>query len=272
MLRNSVQSCRLRVIGALLALAFSGPTLADEWLVYTGGGLEPIDGGWQERHGQVLFHRVGGTLVSVPYSEVDLATSAFVTWQLSGRTEVPPRGPVPESAPSGYDGRKTPCVKAEVVTLMGSETLQVSAGGEVETIHAACLDAPETAHQFAELGWFGRAALRAAKINVRRGDEVCLTESSPPHRDKLGHRVVFVTLPDGRDYTAGVIAGGLGLVRLSSCDRAARYRALEDRAISEERGLWGSWGESAAFAAANNTIAIGVGGKGAAPPRRIGGG
>jgi hypothetical protein len=81
--------------------------------------------------------------------------------------------------------------------------------------------------------------------------------------------VVFVTLADGRDFTAEVIAGGLGLLRPATCARAAYYRRIEDRAIAAERGLWGRMSTQAAFAAAN--LAVSVAG-GPPPPRRSGGG
>ena len=55
-------------------------------------------------------------------------------------------------------------------------------GEERETVHLACLDAPETQHQFAELAWFGRATLSAVQLAVKRGAEVCLTELTPPLR------------------------------------------------------------------------------------------
>ena len=268
------QRC-LPILAVAAVLCAAVPAAADDWLVYLGGGLEPIEGGWDQRHGQVVYHKVGGTLVSVPFSEVDLPTSAFVTWQLNGRTEPPPRSPVPESGPTTAQGNEEECAKGKMVALRDSETLSVLLEGaaEPETVHVSCLDAPDTRHRFAELGWFGRAALSAIKLEVQTGQEVCLTEHTPPQRDKEGHRVVYVTLAGGQDYAASVIAAGLGLLRLGPCARADRYRDLETRAIATQRGLWGRRSERAAIAAAGNTIAIaGAPGGGAAPPRRIGGG
>ncbi len=263
---------RAPLLVAALASCWVAPASADDWLVYLGGGLEPIEGGWDQRQGRVIFRKVGGTLVSIPYADVDLATSAFITWQLNGRMEVPPRGPVPEADVVADGGDETPCVKGRVTALLNSETLKVRIGGETESVHIACLDAPDTRHRFAELGWFGRTTLSSIELGLRKNNEVCLAETSPPQRDREGHRVVYVTLASGKDYAAEVIAGGLGLLRLGPCERAARYRRLEDRAIAAERGLWGARGEKVAFAAAGNSIAIGAGGVGAPPPRRMGGG
>lgn len=262
----------------ILVSTWSAPVSADDWLVYLGGGLEPIEGGWEHRQGQVLFHKLGGTLVSIPFAELDLPTSAFVTWQLNGRREVPPRGPLPapdsldptEDAPNAGAGKT--CVEGRVIGLVDAETFRVQIGQNRETVHVACLDAPDTRHRFTELGWFGRVARTSAEAGLGKSAEVCLGEPARPQRDKQGHRIVYMTLASGRDYAAEVIAGGLGLLRLGPCERAGSYRRLEDRAIAEQRGLWGTRSEKAAFAVARNTIVAGAGATGAPPPRRVGGG
>lgn len=258
--------------GLLLALS-AGPAVgADEWLVYIGAGLEAIEGGWEERQGQVRFRLRGGTLVSVPYADVDLPASAIVTWQLSGRRRPPPRAPLPDApaaAPTGEPGESPPCLAGRVVRLLSGETLEVLGSEGREIVHLACLDAPETQHKYPQLGWFGRATLSAVELAVPPGSHVCFTELSPPKRDGEGHRVVFVTLADGRDFTAEVIAGGLGLLRPAVCPRAAHYRRIEDRAIAQQKGLWGAMSNQAAFAAANLAVSV-VGGP--PPPRRSGGG
>jgi endonuclease YncB( thermonuclease family) len=256
----------------IVLLAPPPPATADDWLVYMGGGLEPIQGGWDQRQGRVIFKKVGGTLVSVPFSEVDLAASAFITWQLNGGTEPPPRGPVPEGSSEERREAAAACREARVLRLVDAETLEVATETGRETIHTACLDAPDTRHRFAEIGWYGRATLQAVQLEVREGARVCLAEHSPPQRDRDDHRVLFVQMSDGRDYAAEVIGAGLGLLRVGPCSRGVEYRQLEDAAIAARRGLWGPQGARAAFTAASNSIAIGAGGGGAPPPRRIGGG
>ena len=253
---------------SLAGLAFplvTQPGLADEWLVYIGGGMEAVEGGWEERQGRVLFTMRGGTLVSVPFQDVDLPTSAFITWQLGGRRDVPPRAALqpleaePDTEPAG------PCIAARVIAVNTGETLEVDVDGKRETIHLACLDAPETQHQFAELAWFGRTTLSAVQMAVKPGSEICLTELSPPVRDKADHRIVWVRLADGRDFTEAVIFDGLGLLRPGLCDRARHLRRLEDRAIAEQRGLWGAMSQKAAFKAAMSGPAVSAG---PAPARR----
>lgn len=253
---------------ALLAVSLAGEARAgDEWLVYIGGGLEAVEGGWTERGGQVIFTRRGGTLVSVPFDEVDLPASAFITWQLGGRRQPPPRPPLPTPPEAAVDS--APCDDARLVRLLGGESLEVAVGERLEIVHLACLDAPETRHQFPELGWFGRAALSAVELELPVGSSLCLRELSPPQRDGEGHRIVHVALADGRDYAAEMIAGGLALLRPGPCNRAADYRRFEDQAIRRQRGLWGPGGQRAAFAAVGLSAAVSAG---PAPRRRPGGG
>ncbi len=256
-------------LAVLLAIPLLG---SDEWLVYVGGGLEAVEGGWSERHGQVIFTQLGGTLVSVPHDEVDLATSAMITWQLGGRRKPPPQADV-DDAPVQEPGSSQPCTPARLLGLSGSETMEIRTGELRETVHLACLDAPETHHRYPQLGWFGRATISAIELDVKPGDEICVSEHDPPLRDGEDHRIVHVALASGRDYTAKVIASGLGLLRTGTCANSAYYRDLENQAISEQRGLWGSMSERASIAAAN--LAVVVGGSPSAmraPSRRSGGG
>lgn len=259
---------RLLVRYALLGVAAGGLSAAahaDQWLVYVGGGLESIaDKGWKERRGQVLFTQRGGTLVSVPFEDVDLPTSALVTWHTNGRRRMPPRAkPVGEAA--GEASAEAPCQEARVLGVLGGETLEVLVEGARETVHLACLDAPETRHhRFPQLAWFGRAALSWLELEVERGDRVCLTEHSPVLRDGDGHRIVFVGSDEGRDYTGALIAGGLGMLRPGACNRAMLYSELEEQAIASERGLWGARAEKAALAAVGHVGAA----SSAVPPRQ----
>ena len=275
--RIFVRRTARRALLVLLALAPVG-SAADEWLVYVGGGVELIGGAWTERRADVMFTQRGGTLVSVPYEDVDLATSTFITWQLNGRRRMPPRAGLPPDTASNDPAapdRDSSCTPARVVALSGGETFDIRYGDVRERVHAACLDAPETDHRFVELGWFGRAMVSAVRLEFDLGAEICVAEQSPPLTDEEGHRVVHVTLEGGQDYSREVIAAGLGLLRPARCDRAAEYRVLENRAISEQRGLWGEMGARPAIAAANLVVSVGPeSGSGArmAAPRRSGGG
>jgi endonuclease YncB( thermonuclease family) len=258
-----------RVVALIPAsLLSTGILMADEWLVYVGGGIQDIEGGWEERGRTVVFTMRGGTLASVPFEDVDLPTSAFITWQLGGRRQPPPRAPLPEIEPQTESQRAPECVEARVKSIRSGETLEVVVDGQSETIHLVCLDAPETTHQFPELAWFGRATVSAIQIAVKPGTKVCLLEQTPERRDREGHRIVDVRLADGRDFAEAVIFDGLGILRPGRCPRARSLRRLEDRAIGEQRGLWGAMSQRAAFQAVMSGPAVDAGASPAQVPAR----
>ena len=168
------------------------------WLVLVDGGVEAIDGGWSEKSGRVAFTRLGGTLTSMRADDVDLATSSFVTWQLDGRRQPPPRAPLEKVTPLPEGTEEPPCVGAVMTRLLGGESLEVKIGDATEIVHVACLDTPESNQRIPALGWFGRAALSAIEIELKQGGlTVCLGEQTPPLRDGAGHRIVSVQLSDG---------------------------------------------------------------------------
>jgi endonuclease YncB( thermonuclease family) len=257
-------------VALLLFLAISSAASSDQWLIYLGEGMTSIEGGWTEKRGQILFTSRGGVLVSVPAHDVDLPASSFITWQLDGRLRTPPRASLPE--PYEKTEVEAPCKAAKLLRLVNSETMEVTSASGSEVVHLACFDAPDAQHRLAELAWFGRAAFSAMEIEVGPGSEVCVTEHSPARRDREGHRIVHVTLPDGRDYAEVAIANGFGMLRPGSCDRASRYRGIEDRAIAGQRGLWGARAERAALAAVGHSIAVDTGPGASLPRRRSGGG
>ena len=266
---RSVRARALRraLARSVVALCASAAYAADDaWLVLVDGGLEAIDGGWSEKSGRVIFTRVGGTLSSMRADDVDLATSSFITWQLDGRRHPPPRAPL-EQAPAGESATPTPCIGAVMTRLLNGESFEVTIGDAREIVHVACLDTPESNQSIPALGWFGRAALSAIEIEVKQGGlTVCLGEQAPPQRDGDGHRIVSIQLADGRDLATSIIEGGFAVLRPNDCRDGAHYRAAEDLAIREQRGLWGRSGAQPAFQAVQIGAAVAP-----AKPRASGG-
>lgn len=259
-----------RIWGVLLAAA-AAPAAAD-WLVYVGGDLQETRGAWAASAREVVFYVPGGAMQSIAAEDVDLPASAFITWQVSGRRQTPGLAP-PEpqtAAPVPPAAAAPPCTPVRVVGIPTAETLELVLDGRRETVHLACLDAPEPTYSLSELAWFGRTAGEAVGGLVRSARAICLTEEDPPRRDGEGHRIVYLATADGRDLGAEVIARGLGLVRHGACGRGEAYRASESRARAEQRGHWGRSGIPAAFAA----VTSGLAGSAGAPalPRRSRGG
>ena len=250
---------------AIVAMCATVTLAADDvYLVFVDGGVQAIDGGWSEKSGRVLFTRVGGTLTSMRADDLDLATSSFITWQLDGRRHPPPRAPLEKTAPTPEGAKETPCIGAVATRLLNGESLEVTIGEQKEIVHVACLDTPESNQSIPALGWFGRAALGAIELELEQGGlTICLGEQVPPRRDGDGHRIVSVQLADGRDLATAVIEDGFGVLRPNDCREGAHYRAAEDLAIREQRGLWGRSGAQPAFQA----VQIGAAAASPAKPR-----
>jgi endonuclease YncB( thermonuclease family) len=198
---------------------------------------------------------------------VDLAASAFLSWQVGLRRTPAAAAPAVPLAPDPAAA----CLPARVVRVASAETLELLSGDGParETVHLACLDAPETRHKFEELVWLGQQAAAAVEGLAGAGSAVCVGEDSPALRDRQGHRVVYLRLPDGRDLGAEVIRAGLGLARPGPCARGSAYRDLERRAREADRGLWGPAGNPPLVAVVAKGMAAGGP---AMPPARMRGG
>jgi len=242
-----------------LALLLAAVPANADWLVFLGGGLQETRGRWEIRDGLVRFHSPTGTLHSVRASDVDLAASAFLTWQVGERrrelTALPPAGAEMHSSETATESTKeVPCVPAKVVRVLAAESLEIESAGRRETVHLACLDAPETRHRFPQLAWFGAEARATVEKLAPGNSSLCVVEENPPLRDRQRHRIVYVRLGDGRDLGAEVIARGYGLVRSGGCVRRATYLELEAAALTTERGLWGPSGNDASLAIASRAL------------------
>jgi endonuclease YncB( thermonuclease family) len=227
----------------LLSLLCADVSRAD-WLVYVGGGIEEVKGAWQVKGGQVIFTAPSGTLMSARVDDVDLAASAFLTWQVGERRGLsakhPPAGTEMRTrgAVAGAKVAEGPCVAAKVVSVVEAETLEIAVGEKKETIHLACVDAPGTKHSFPALSGLGADAREKVELLARPGFPICVAEEVPALVDRQGHRVVYVTLRDGRDLGAELIGRGLALARSGGCAREQSYFASEARAIAGGTGHW----------------------------------
>jgi|CXWL01.1.fsa_nt_gi micrococcal nuclease len=227
-----------RVALALLSLlaAPAGPAAAD-WLAFTTGEEQATEGPWTVKGRQVVFTTAGGHLSAVRAEDVDIAASRFLTAQKQLR----PNAKAAQAAPLGSTPAPAgPCAQARVLGTSDGETLKVEINGKAEEVRLACADAPETVHpgkpvqRFGELAW-------AFTGTAAEGKTVCVADDPKQKQlDRYGRRAVYVTLPDGRDLGAALIAAGFGVTwHTSSCTRVATYDALERVARQNVVGLWG---------------------------------
>src|SRR5262245_31718948 len=251
---------RRAVAGSILALLAALPLpAAADWLVYVGGGIEEVRGPWQVKGGQVVFTAPSGALQAARLDDVDLAASAFLTWQVGERRGVsakhPPAGTEMRArgAAAPAKAAEAPCVPARVVSVIEAETLEIAAGEKKETVHLACIDAPGTKHRFPALSALGGDARERVELLARPGFTVCVAEEVPALVDRQGHRVVYLELPDGRDLGAELLGRGLALARSGGCARQSAYVAKEAQAIAGHVGHWDGGRDDLASVVARET-------------------
>jgi len=237
-------SARRAVLSLLVVLGVAPRPAAADWLLfYTGVALE-TRGAWEVRGQQVRFTARSGALQSARAEDIDLAASAFLSWQIGDRRAIdaarPPAGAELAPARGAAAAPATAaCVPAKIVAVRSAETLEVARGGRSEIVHLACLDAPEAAHRLPELAYFGDTADLTVESLAPAATEVCVAEENPPLVDRSGHRIVYVRLPDGRDLGETLLRDGLALARGGACARHDLYLQSERAALAAQAGNWG---------------------------------
>lgn len=229
----------------LLAAPFiAAEQAAADWIVFLAGGVQETRGAWEVRGRQVRFTAPSGTLQSVRAEEVDLAASAFLSWQIGERQAIdagrPPVGVEFRAADGAAAAEAPPCLPARVVAVSSAETIEIERGGHREIVHLACLDAPEAAHRLPELAYFGHSADSIVAALVPPSATVCVGDENPPLADRSGHRIVYLQLDDGQDLGELLVSRGQALARGGTCARREQYLAAESAALGRGTGLWGS--------------------------------
>lgn len=255
---------RRTLVLALVSAAVAAAPARAEWIVFVGGGIREIQGALDVRGRQVRFHDVSGTLMSVAADDVDVAASAFLSAQV-GRSPAPASGAAPGPTAGGRPG--APCAAVRLVRIATAETYEIEIGGRVETIHLACIDAPETRHRIPDLAFFGHEAAARVEQLLATAPSLCLIEDDPPRRDAADHRVAYLRTGDGRDLGAEIVRRGFAVARAGNCGRVGDYLALEARARAGQLGHWGPSANGAAVAVVASSVAF----QGMPPARRGGG-
>jgi micrococcal nuclease len=136
--------------------------------------------------------------------------------------------------PQGVQGPFT------VTKVVDGDTIWVDNNGQREKIRMIGLDTPETVDPRKPVQCFGREASAQAKT-ILGGQSVYLeTDPSQDSFDKYGRTLAYVWTESGRLVNLDMIADGYAFEY--TYDLPYRYqqdfRAAEDDARTQERGLW----------------------------------
>lgn len=156
-----------------------------------------------------------------------------------------PAGPTPAQAGTPTSATNPPTtqdpggVLARVVRVTDGDTIRVEVDGRSERVRYIGIDTPETRHSPRGPQPFAEEASEANRRLVA-GREVRLV-FDVSERDRYGRLLAYVYLRDGTFVNAKLVEEGYAraLTVPPNVRHADDFRALEARARSERRGLWG---------------------------------
>ena len=138
---------------------------------------------------------------------------------------------------------------ALVVKVVDGDTVQILYQGRAQTARLVGVDTPETKHPQKGVECWGPEASRYTSTTLPPGTPVRITWNPlGSQRDKYGRLLVYlwVQLDDDEPvelFNAALIRlGHARMYPFFKFDRAKEFRALEDMARKEARGLWGACG------------------------------
>lgn len=135
---------------------------------------------------------------------------------------------------SGDGDARCGAAAAEVARIIDGDTIELVGG---ERVRYLMVDAPELG---AEPACYGVNAV-TFNTDLVLGRTVELRDDVEC-RDRFGRRLAYVSV-DGREVNALLVERGYACVRHippNGADRVAELEALEDRARTARRGLWGA--------------------------------
>jgi micrococcal nuclease len=135
-------------------------------------------------------------------------------------------------------------VRAEVVDHVDGDTIRVRIPnppeglGSVETIRLIGVDTPETVHPSRPVEAFGREASDFTKARLL--NQTVYLAFDWDLRDRYGRLLAYIYTAAGRCFNAELVGEGYGHAYTRFAFQFMdEFRALEQKARREQRGLWG---------------------------------
>lgn len=169
-----------------------------------------------------LTFGLGGVMRDQPSQETASVSTPF--------TETYEEGPIAIPEPNTY----------RVVKVVDGDTLTLEKDGEKVTIRLIGLDTPETVDPRKPVQCFGNEASQKAKELLDGANISLETDASQGTYDKYGRMLAYVFLSDGTLFNEYMIAEGYGHEYTYSepYKYQSRFKAAEQRAREEKKGLW----------------------------------
>jgi micrococcal nuclease len=130
-----------------------------------------------------------------------------------------------------------------VVRVVDGDTVTLAAPSGGGTVKARLLgiDTPETVDPRRGVGCYGPEASAWAKRTLLGKHVMMRTDPTQHARDTYGRALVYLTLPDGQDYSIRAAREGYAKYYLHNTpvQEAAQIQTAEQEARAAGRGLWG---------------------------------
>lgn len=150
---------------------------------------------------------------------------------------------LPDSPSTGDPGEVVWTQPLDVVRVVDGDTLIVATPTGDERVRMIGIDTPETVRQNTPVECFGPEA-SAHTHQLLDGQQVRLAaDSSQDDRDRYGRLLRYVQTLTGVDVGADLLTGGFAreyTFQHHTYDQQASFRALEQDAQQDGRGLWSS--------------------------------
>lgn len=173
-----------------------------------------------------------------------LTAEGLVYW--TGSSIDPPGTVFPEPLPVAPP--RPVGAAATVQRVVDGDTADVQfTGGQAHRLRIIGIDTPETVDPSQPVQCYGPEASARAR-ELLTGQTIALTaDPTQDAVDRYGRVLVYVALPDGRDFGEVMVREGFAreYTYRTAYQRQATYRAAEAEARAAGRGLWGACGTAA---------------------------
>ena len=129
----------------------------------------------------------------------------------------------------------------QVLAVVDGDTVKIETAAGLIPVRIIGIDTPETVHPSRPVEPFGPEASSRAKELLEGKTVTIQYDTNPSHETwgKYGRLLVYLKLPDGRDYGMVVVREGLARAYTKyPFSRSAEYVRAEQEAREAGRGLW----------------------------------
>ncbi|MBC9957634.1 thermonuclease family protein [Yimella sp. cx-51] len=137
----------------------------------------------------------------------------------------------------------------QVAGIVDGDTIKVWIGGTRVGVRLLGVDTPETVKPGYSQGCFGKQASSKMQSLVQSKQVHLVPDATQGDKDRYGRLLRYVLLPDGRDVSQQMIAGGFGreYTYAAAYAKQGTFRAAQSSAQAARAGLWGACTYESAF-------------------------